>query len=140
MKTLITLAALTLAAPAVARDKAPLPEPAEHPDWTQVRENAEAILKDELYDPDAARIVWTKGFVWTSWKQGDFGLLNKRRWGWLACGTINGKNLMGAYTGAKTVAVTVMPDGTMKAGMAYSIDSECSYDDTRRGPVIAQLK
>lgn len=100
-------------------------EPFSHPDFKQVREQVEVELKGKLYDPDAGQIRWTRGFEWSSWKQGGFGILNKRRWGWLACGRINGKNLMGAYTGEQAVYAYVQADGAVRTGMAYDIDSWC---------------
>lgn len=140
MKTIIAVALLVTASSAVAGPKEVVPEPATHADWSQVREQGEAFLVRDLVDPESARIKWTKGFFWTSWKQGNMGFGNKRRWGWLACGTLNARNRLGGYAGPEKVVMSVMPDGTMEAGMAYSIDGPCSYDDDRFGEVVAELK
>ncbi len=139
MKTIIAVALLVTASSAVAGPKEVVPEPTTHVDWSKVREQAEAFLVRDLVDPESARIKWTKGFFWTSWKQGNLGFANKRSWGWLACGTLNAKNRLGGYAGAEKVVMSVMPDGTIKAGMAYSIDSECTWDSDRFGPVVEEL-
>lgn len=140
MKKLACVALLMLASPAIAGPKEVLPEPASHPDWSVVRQSAEEFIVRDFVDPESARFKWTKGFTWTSWKQGNVGLLNKRRWGWLACGTVNAKNRLGGYAGQEKVVIAVLADGTMKSGMAYSIDSDCSWDSDRYGPVVQELQ
>ena len=114
MKKILFGLALLVTTPALAEKKAPTPppvEPASHPDWAAARAEGERQMREGLYDPEGARIIWKRGFTWTSWKQGSGGLLNKRRWGWLACGTINGKNMMGAYTGERAAIIVVTPEG-----------------------------
>lgn len=141
MKKLIAGAALLMATPAMAGDKAPVPEPATHPDWNDIRRDAELVLSRELYDPESARITWTRGMIWTSWKRGNAGLLNKRKWGWLACGTINGKNLLGGYAGEKKVVLVITPEGKMTVGRLgdTSVDSDCVYDSYRFGEVVPEF-
>lgn len=142
MKKLIAVAALMLSSAVVAAPKPDVPEPATHPDWAVMRENAEAILMDSLVDPESARIKWTRGFVWTYYRNGNTGIVGKKRWGWVACGTLNAKNRMGGYAGPEKVLALVMADGTLKAGMAYEIESkvDCTWDHGRFGEVVPELK
>ena len=129
MKKLIAIAAMLMATQASAAI-APVEEPTAKPDFTSAWQTAEEGIKADLYDPEGARIKWKSGFYWTSWKQGNLGMLNKRRWGWVSCGTINGKNRLGGYAGEKEIAVTVLADGQVNYGMSYDFDGICSsYDD-----------
>jgi len=140
MKTLIAGLLLATSSASFAADKAPVAEPTEHPVWSEVRAQGEELLVENLVDPESARIKWTKGFFWSSYKSGNLGLLNKRKWGWIACGTLNSKNRLGGYAGPEKVIMVVHADGTRKTGLAYSIDGPCSFDGDRFGPVVDELK
>jgi len=140
MKTLIAGLLLVTSSTALAADKAPMPEPTEHPNWAEVREQGEESLRESLVDPESARFRWTKGFYWTSYKNGATGMFGKTRWGWIACGTLNAKNRMGGYAGPEQVVMLVLPDGTRKSGPALSIQGPCNWDGSRFGDVVAELK
>ena len=110
MNKSLLMAAALLSAPTVAKDKAPPPvEPASHPGWREPTKRAEAQLLGQLFDPEAGRIRWVSGYRWTTWREDKGGLwsggmLNmRRRYGWMACGTLNGKNRMGGYVGEQAV-------------------------------------
>lgn len=116
-------AALTLiAAPAAARDKV------EHlygppPEWEQYRSIAEADIARRLVDPESARITWLGRYHKGGWKP----FLQGRVAGYVACGTVNGRNRMGGYAGAVSF-VTVIDYGRV-------IFAEL---DTRAGGMIAE--
>lgn len=141
MKKLLAIAVLMMSTAAYSAPKDDVPEPATHPDWAVVRENAEAILIDRLFDPESARIKWTRGFVWTSYKSSATGMLGKRRWGWVACGTLNAKNRMGGYAGAEEIMALVEQDGTVRAGESHIVISkvDCGWDRDRFGPMVPEL-
>lgn len=73
------------------------------PDWRLFRERGEAALKARLIDPDSARIEWTHGFLYGTWKP----VLSKRVEGYWTCGLINARNRMGGYTGSTAFVVVL---------------------------------
>lgn len=80
------------------------------PDWGLFRRNSEAALRSRLIDPDSARIEWTHGFQFGSWKP----FLSKQIDGYWSCGLINAKNRMGGYTGSSAFVVVLDPTGYIK--------------------------
>lgn len=109
MKTLLAIIALTAAAPAMAKDPVPPPAPSPEPDYAKVRATVEGTLKQNLFDPSSAQIVYTSGFQWGYAKP----LIGKRTWGWIACGTLNAKNRFGGYVGATGFWVMSDANGTI---------------------------
>lgn len=74
-------------------------------DFSLFRRNAEAAIKDGLFDPSSAQIEWPYGFTQGTWKP----FLRKRVSGYLTCGRVNAKNRMGGYVGS--TAFVVVLDG-----------------------------
>lgn len=94
--------------PAYSKPEPTPPAPSVAPDWSDVKLQSEAALKRSLFDPSSAQIKWVQGFTWGFYKP----VLERRIFGWVACGTINAKNRMGGYVGAQ--GFTVVFDGTVK--------------------------
>lgn len=133
MKTVLCGLMLIAASPAMAQaKKTPPAAPAQEPDWAEVRRNAESLLKSNLFDPQAATIVWDGGWRWGHIKP--FQLWSKREWGWLGCLRLNGKNRLGGYVGEQPMWVLLTLDGRMKAGMLNEVTSEC--DDGSPRPAL----
>lgn len=122
MKKLLFGLALLVTTPALAEKKAPEPEPVTHPDWSVAREQGESQLKSLLFDPQSAVITYTSGFQWGYTKP----LLGKRTPGWVACGTINAKNRLGGYVGAKSFYLFVDASGGVDADLMENYGSSCS--------------
>lgn len=138
MKKILFSLALLAGTPALAEKKAPTPPPAEpatHPDWIEMRLMLEEAIKNGMFDPDSAKITWTRGPFWTSFKHSEVGIFAKPRWGWVVCGEFNGKNLYGGYTGREVVQYAISPDGKVRS----SIDSDCDYGN-HFGPVLEEFK
>lgn len=116
-------AALTLvAAPAVAKDKV------EHlygppPAWEHYRTIAEADIAHRLVDPESARITWLGQYHKGEWKP----FMQGRVAGYIACGTVNGRNRMGGYAGAVGFVTVIDYDRVIFAEL-----------DTRAGGMIAE--
>jgi hypothetical protein len=66
--------------------------------------------------------VWTRGFTWGFWKP----IFSGRKFGWVACGTMNAKNLMGGYTGPEGFLVLIESSGTMTAVADLEFPSSCN--------------
>jgi len=71
---------------------------------------SEIALKRNLFDPSSAQIEWQRGFGWGFYKP----LLERRLFGWVACGIMNAKNRMGGYVGGQTFVV-VYDGGVLRA-------------------------
>lgn len=120
----LVLGLALVAAPVVAQNKkAPPPQPAEEPNWVEVRQKAEELLTRDLYDPQAAQLSWRGGWRWGHIKP--FQLWSKREYGWLGCVGLNGKNRMGGYVGIEEKFVLLKPDGSMKTDLVIGYTSEC---------------
>lgn len=122
MKTLLTMMALTVAAPAMAKDPVP-PPPSPEPDYQKVRATVEPALKSALFDPSSAQIVYTSGFQWGYSKP----FIGKRTWGWIACGTLNAKNRMGGYVGAQPFWMMSDANGSITWGDGGTSLSTCDF-------------
>lgn len=92
------------------------------PEWTSFREIAEKAISARLVDPESARITWLSGF-----RKGGFKpLLERRVFGYVACGEVNARNRMGGYVGATTfIAVVdngraVFADADRRSGGMYA--------------------
>lgn len=120
MKSLLMLLALSLGAPAFGKDVPP-PPPSPEPDYAKVRRTVEGTLKQNLFDPSSAQIVYTSGFQWGYAKP----IIGKRTWGWIACGTINAKNRLGGYVGAAGFWVMSDANGTITWDNIGSTLSTC---------------
>ncbi len=117
-------APLILLASVAQADTAPTPpEPANKPDWKAVREKSEAMLKEDLFDPQSAIIHWTKGFSWYSVKPIQF--FAKKKWGWVGCVAVNAKNRYGGYVGDDIYTIVVAPDGQITIPHYSDIMSKC---------------
>jgi hypothetical protein len=85
---------------------APMPtkEQALSADYGPYPDNYEQIVKDYfskfLFDPYSA--VYTFGTI-----ERGYDRSNKLEFGWIVCGTINAKNRMGGYVGAKDYSVMI---------------------------------
>lgn len=116
-------ASLALTAPpALARDKA------EHlygppPTWEQYRRIAEANIARRLVDPESARITWLGQYHKGEWKP----FMQGRVAGYVACGTVNGRNRMGGYAGAVGFVTVIDYDRVIFAEL-----------DSRAGGMIAE--
>lgn len=93
-------AAVLIASPALAKKPDP-PQPANEPDWSEVRRASEARLRERLVDPDSAKIEWDTGFRWASYKP----FLQRRVFGWTGCGVVKARNRMGGYDGSAAFAI-----------------------------------
>tara|TARA_R110000868_G_scaffold230335_2_gene483456 strand:- start:262 stop:795 length:534 start_codon:yes stop_codon:yes gene_type:complete len=119
---LAVIAALMLSAGTVhAAEKAPPPEPMEHPDWGKLRRDFEAKVQSGLYDPESAQFTWVKGFQWGSVTEGFF----RRRWGWVACAKVNAKNRMGGYVGASKYWILYEPSKGLSWDLKSTSFSQC---------------
>lgn len=105
MRYAIILAAMLLPLPAHAADDPP--EPASHPDWSDVGREGVQIIRNSLYDPESVTIEWVSGFKWGYRKP----VIGKRKFGWVACGNFNAKNRLGGYTGNQGFVLLHTPDG-----------------------------
>jgi Short C-terminal domain len=129
-----TMGMLLLPAGAFAKDQPPPPEPATHPNWSEVRAKGQAELTKRLFDPGSAQIAYTSGFIWGYTKH-PFG---KREWGWVACGKINAKNRLGGYAGAQGFWIMANLDGTVTQDMTDGI-FRSSCDDGPSVPLQPEL-
>lgn len=80
------------------------------PDWALFRRAAEQELRSRLIDPDSARIQWTHGFIWGTWKP----FLSTPVEGYWTCGLINARNRMGGYVGNTAFVVVVDVTGIVR--------------------------
>ena len=133
MKKIIALTLLMASTPLAAAEKTPPPPAPAEPNWAEVRKQATAFLVEDLYDPQAAQLTWHGGWRWGHIKPFQIG--SKRKWGWLGCVGLNGKNRMGGYVGATEMYVILLPDGKMKKGPLVDVTSEC---DDGSAPVPLQ--
>ncbi|MFN3943874.1 MAG: SHOCT domain-containing protein [Allosphingosinicella sp.] len=122
MRAALLIGCLLMASsPAVARERAAPPEPADHPDWAAVRSLGVAEITGALFDPASAQITWSSGFRWGYAKP----LIGRRTHGWIACGSINAKNRLGGYVGAQPFWIMAAANGTVTTGMVANTISSC---------------
>ncbi len=122
------LLAIVLASPVFGKEKPVPPEPTEHPDWAVMREQGESQMKNSLFDPVSAQIQYSSGFQWGFLKP----LIGGRTHGWIACGSVNAKNRMGGYVGAKGFLIFVRQNREVTFDLTENWNSTC---DT--GPAVA---
>jgi membrane-associated protease RseP (regulator of RpoE activity) len=107
------------------------------PDWSRFRAIAEAGLASRLIDPESARITW----LGAAWKGGYKPLLAAPVQGYVACGTVNARNRMGGYVGAKTFIVVVDYERVLYADIdtvsGGLIDKQCA--DAQRSGLMPPL-
>jgi hypothetical protein len=101
LASVIACTLIVSAGPACGKALLTPPQPAEMPNWAQVRQESESALKATMFDPSSAQIEWTRGFEWGFYKP----LFEARQFGWIGCGFLNGKNRMGGYVGAKEFVI-----------------------------------
>lgn len=90
------------------------------PEWEEFRQMAEADIRSQLIDPESARFTWLGNY-----HRGELKiLLGARTQGYVACGTVNSKNRMGGYVGAKAFAV-VIDYGRVLYSTLGPVDYEC---------------
>lgn len=106
IKWIIASSALLMTTAVEAKAAPTLPHPSVEPDWSVVRQQSEAALKADLFDPGSAQITWAKGFQWGFFKP----LFDRHYYGWVGCGLMNAKNRMGGYVG-NTPFVVVYDSG-----------------------------
>lgn len=129
------LAATVISAPVLAKEKAPPPaEPTTNPSWAEARAKGQANLVSGLFDPASAQIVYTSGFAW-GWTKALFG---KKRYAWVACGTLNAKNRMGGYVGAKPFYVSVDEAGTVMSDYDGLQGASCYQQTTPLQPELQE--
>lgn len=110
MRKLALIATLLVSTPALAKAPAPPPdEPAEHPDFAIAAKQGLATMTGRLFDPGSAQFTWASGFAWTYVKP----IFGKKRWAWVACGSVNAKNRLGGYVGATPMWIAVDPSGAV---------------------------
>jgi membrane-associated protease RseP (regulator of RpoE activity) len=73
------------------------------PGWDKYREIGEAYIRNQMIDPDSAKITWVGRFFKGEHKP----FLLPRAYGYIACGSVNAKNRMGGYTGASAFIVVI---------------------------------
>jgi len=136
MKKLLFFSGLMIiTAPLAAKEKAlPPPEPATHPDWADARDKGLSGITSTLFDPTSVVVNWSSGFSWGFTKP----IIGKRTHGWVACGTINAKNRMGGYVGARPFWIMADANGAVTYDWAISTVSSC-YTGTG-APVNPELK
>ena len=123
--------ALLLAAnSASAKPPVQPPEPSQHPNWSDVATKGRDQLISSLFDPGSAQVAWTSGFQWGFLKP----LIGKRKFGWIACGTLNAKNRMGGYVGAEGFLVFVESNGTITSALQSQWISTCDS-----GPFVSPM-
>lgn len=98
---ILMLSALSISAAASAQDGKNTSPPTPEPDWSVARAQMETYIRSRLVDPESAKITWTKGFRWGSYKKP----FMKRIWGWVGCGAVNARNRLGGYTGQTAIVV-----------------------------------
>lgn len=121
-------ALLHLTAPASAKTAPPPLEPEVKPDFSIVGRSVVAELTSDLFDPASADLHWSSGFQWSYRKP----LIGKRDFGWVACISLNAKNRLGGYVGARRYMVFVDPIKFMPK--VHPVDEFFSICDT--GPFI----
>lgn len=124
---------MLVSTPAVAKSKAPPPEPATHPDWADVRAKGVSGIVSQLFDPGSAQITWSSGFKWGFAKP----IIGRRTYGWIACGNINAKNRLGGYVGAKPFWIMADASGATTSGWNAETISSC--DSGAAVPVNPEL-
>jgi hypothetical protein len=129
LKSWMFVGLVLAAVPASAKDKAPPPEPAQHPDWASVRDQGLSGLTSALFDPASAQINWSSGFRWGFAKP----VIGRRTHGWIACGSLNAKNRLGGYVGAEPFWILADASGAVTYGMVASTISSC---DAGGGPPV----
>lgn len=89
--------------PALAADKKPPYVFGPEPSWDEYRKIAETGILDKLVDPESARIGWDAGFYKGEYRP----FLERKYYGYIACGTVNAKNRMGGYAGSSGFMVII---------------------------------
>jgi hypothetical protein len=112
---------LPFSVPALAQGSQQPPEPTARPDFAAAGIAGRDAIISSLYDPGSARVTWTSGFQWGYRKP----LIGRRKFGWVACGTVNAKNRLGGYVGAEPFLVFVDENGTVDTGMVAEWVSTC---------------
>lgn len=133
---IVCLATVLFGPPALGQQaKAPPPqEPADHPNWAEVRRHAERQWRAFLIDPDSATFEYVSGFQWGSTRLG----LRKRRYGWVACGNINAKNRLGGYTGREPFFVFIDAQ-TREVEVDYRWSRASTCDSGRYVPLQPEM-
>lgn len=127
-KPILAVCFLLMAQAADAKSTPPPAEPAEHPNWGQTANRGVEMVKSTLIDPGSAQVTWSSGFQWGYIKP----IIGRRKFGWIACGSINAKNRMGGYAGAEGYLVFVDVNGTITATLLSEWLSTCDG-----GPFVA---
>ena len=113
MKMIFGVAALLLASSAAAQTE---------PDWQQVRKQAEGRLVRDAFDPQSAQITWTTGWFRGEGRSGNWGVASKKYQGWIGCASMNLRNRLGGYTGARPYSFIWTDGGELKT---LDSDSQC---------------
>ncbi|WP_174291243.1 PDZ domain-containing protein [Sphingomonas bacterium] len=121
----LMVAALLTAAATAAADKPKYdhvygPEPS----WAEFRRLGEAAIIARLIDPESARITWLSGIH----KGGIKPVFSTYFDGYVACGSVNARNRMGGYTGARVFVVVIDYGRALLADIDHG--SSRVYDET----------
>src|SRR3954470_7158686 len=79
-------------------------DPGPQPTWQQAVSLGDAALVERLSDPQSALVAWP----WTFFG-GELGgrMFGKKQAGWITCGVVNAKNMMGGYSGAVPFVIVI---------------------------------
>lgn len=94
------------------------------PSWDEFRQLGEAAITARLIDPESARITWLSGIH----KGGIKPILSSYFEGYVACGSVNARNRMGGYTGARVFVVVIDYGRALLADIDHG--SSRVYDET----------
>lgn len=107
----VALAALLASGTAIAKKAEPPHVYGPAPDWRSFREQGERAIISRLIDPDSAKIQWLGGY-----HQGGYQpFLERKVYGYVACGLVNARNRMGGYTGDRAFVVVIDHDLLLRA-------------------------
>lgn len=79
-------------------------DPGPRPSWQQAVSLGNAALVEQLKDPQSALVAWPWTFFGGELGGGMFG---KKQAGWITCGVVNAKNMMGGYSGAVPFVIVI---------------------------------
>lgn len=76
----------------------------------------------QMKDPASTNFEYTSGFQWGWTRLG----LRARRYGWVACGTVNARNSFGGYAGPERFFIFINPETRqVEADYAWAKSSIC---------------
>lgn len=105
------------------------------PEWTRFKELGEAAIRSAMFDPEAARIQWPNAFAALSYKP----LLDKRVYGYITCGLVNGRNRFGGYVGDAYFLVVIDYDRVVYSKISNAGGYDLLGENCRKANFLPSL-